>query len=564
VQLHSFDLGCTCFSRYEANKGFVSDVWFDWHNTKKLNEYIQSLAVDKTSLYLFGHNIFFDLQVSDFFHYFTKWGWILEFLYDKGTTYILIISKGNCRIKCISTTNYFPVPLAVLGKFLGIPKLKVVFGNCLRSELLRYCRNDTFIIRKAIEYYIKFIDLHDLGRFSLSRAAQSLNAYRYRFMDKAIYLHKDKIVQDLEMQAYSGGRVESRFLGTLPKDDYVSLDINSMYPYVMKKYKMPVKLLDYKTYLDIDDIPVILKHFTAVASVTISTDEPAYAVKYKGKLVFPTGNFKTYLCSAGLAYAYKHNHLRSVDEIAIYQKAFIFKRYVDYFMKLKEKYSKQNNDFMKQVSKYFLLYLYGKFAQQKDIVTEQSDITYDGYYREETFDLVTLKTEVITKLFNKKWSTFGREATNNCFTAIAAHVTEYARFRLYELMQIVGLNKVIYCDTDSLKLRQIDAKPLAAYLDNHKLGMLKVEETFKQFTINGAKNYQTEKVKRIKGIPSQAKQIEQYKYTYLEFKKQASHLAAQVTRYAIVQPKIKVVKPYYDKGKVLKDGTIIPFVLNEF
>ena len=564
IYLHSFDLGWTCYSRYEAAKGFISNDYQFWSDTKHLCEYIQDLAVSKSILYVFGHNVFFDLQVSDFFHYFTKWGWVLEFLYDKGTTYILIIAKGDKKIKCVSTTNYFPVSLAILGGYLGIPKMRVKFGNCSRYELSKYCRRDVVIIQKAVEYYLKFIDAHNLGRFCLSRASQALVAYRYRFMTKGIYLHKEPEVQKLEMAAYAGGRVEARFLGTLPKDDYISLDINSMYPYVMTKFKMPVKLVDYQDYGSIMNLPMILKDYAVIADVLIDTSEPAYAVKRLGKLIFPIGTFRTTLCSGGLEYAYKHKHLRSIGKMSIYKKDYIFNDYVDYFIKLKQQYSKAGNKFLRELTKYFLLYLYGKFAQQKDIVIATEDITYKGYYRIETYDLVTGQTETETKLFNKKWVTFGREPAGCCFTAIAAHVTEYARFHLYKLMKKVGADNVLYCDTDSLKMLKKDIKPLKRFIHPYKLGYLKIEEEFNKFTINGAKNYQTETVKRIKGLPSSAKQIDEYTYSYLEFMKQPTHLRAQVTRYAIVQPEIKTIKPFYDKGVVLESGIIKPFTLSEF
>ena len=324
IQLHRFKLGWTCYNRYVVGKGFITNDWRLWHNTKRLYEYIESLVPNKTTLHFFGHNIFFDLQVSDFFYYFTKAGWVLDFLYDKALTYILIISKDNRTIKCLSTTNYFPVSVVELGKFLGIPKLDVNFSNCSTKDLIRYCQRDTLIIRTAIEYYIKFIDKHNLGKFSLGRPSQALSAYRYRFMKKRIDIHKDKDVQELEMKGYFGGRVECGFLGKLPKDDYISLDVNSMYPFVMKKYKMPVKLVDYVKNVDIEDLPFILNKFAVMAEVLLATDEPAYGVRYRKKLVFPTGCFTTTLCTQGLKYAYKNNQIRSIIRLAAYQKDYIF------------------------------------------------------------------------------------------------------------------------------------------------------------------------------------------------------------------------------------------------
>ncbi|GAH21785.1 unnamed protein product, partial [marine sediment metagenome] len=113
-----------------------------------------------------------------------------------------------------------------------------------------------------------------------------------------------------------------------------------------------------------------------MANVDISTNEPAYAYKYNGKLVFPTGKFTTTLSSAGLRYAIKNGHLVRINSYAVYERSIIFKDYVNYWHNLKTRYSDAGNVVMKEISKNFLNYLYGKFAQQKDIVEMSEDITY--------------------------------------------------------------------------------------------------------------------------------------------------------------------------------------------
>lgn len=556
--LHRFDLGWSCFERYSVDKGFSKAEWQLWHSSKLLCEYLQAKTRVKEPLFVFAHNIFFDLQAGDFFYWFTRWGWVLDFVYDKGTTYILVIHKEGKTIKCISTTNYFPFTLERLGHFLGLPKLDIDFVKSLRSEGVRYCWRDTEIVKKAIEYYIGFLDKYDLGKFSLARPSQALTAYRYRFMTTPIYRHREEDIMELERGSYFGGRVECGFIGDLPRGEYISLDVNSMYPYVMKRYKFPTKLVDYRTQVTIREIPEILKTFAVVARVLICTDSPLYPVRRKGKLVFPTGDFETVLCSGSLLEAYKRGHLRCIIEMSAYDKGDIFKEYVSFFIRLKERYSREGSLILREITKDFLNHLYGKFAQQKDVVEEIEDITYNGYWREEVLDLVTGRSEVTTKLFNKQITTFGKAPTTSYFVAIAAHITDYARLHLYQMMETVGLDRVLYVDTDSIKIRKEDLPKLAKYIDPVRLGKLKIEDEFTEFSIYGAKYYITEKGKKIKGIPLKAEYLGDKKYRYTQFGKQTTHLRASVTRFFITKSVTKSVPSYYDKGKVLKDGRVIP------
>jgi len=554
----------SCFCHYKKAQGLRGDVWHLWRDTGRLWNYAVSLTSAKTPLLIFGHNIYFDLQSSDFFYYLTLWGWTLDFVYDKGLVYILIIRKGRKCIKCISTTNYFPEKLGVVGEALGFPKGEIDFDNCTEKELVAYCKRDVSIIRKLMNNYLAFIDKHDLGKFHLAKGGQAFGSYRYRFMKTSIYPHQNKRVQKLEQAAYMGGRTECNFLGKVKGNSFVGLDVNGLYPYVMKINEFPTKLINYVEQPSLEHLSNSLKTFCVVAKVHLDTNETAYMKKHHFKAIFPLGRFQTYLCTEGLKYALKRNHIFAIEEMAVYQKVDLFSEYVDYFASLKEKYSKSKNWIMRHFAKDMLNSVYGKFAQRREVLEAAYEIDYKGYFREEVYDTIKQRNEVLTKMFNKVWFTYGSEPCPNSFVAISAHVTEYARFYLYKLMKTVGINNVLYTDTDSLKIRTKHLPKLKKFIDPYKLGMLKIEDRFKMFEIYGAKHYRTEKELRIKGVPDSAEKIGKYKYKYTSFLKQASHLRAQVTRYSITQPMIKVVEPFYDKGIVLKSGRIVPIRFNAF
>ena len=549
----------TDFARYDREKGFTGDQWNFWTDTERLWKYVVSLSVKGSPLHIVAHNIFFDEQCSDFFYWLTKWGWCLKFTYDKGMIYVLTIHKGPLVIKCMSSTNFFPFSLQKLGDMLGLPKLEVDFKKSSRSDLIGYCKRDVQILRKAMGYYLSLLTEHDLGSFKLSRASQAFNSFRYRFMDHKIYLHKHDEVTPLEQSGYFGGRVESRFLGYCKGSGFVHLDVNSMYPFVMRKYPVPVRLIDHGSYCEEKKMLDLLKSYCCMANVDLQTDDPAYAMRYRGKLVFPTGKFTTTLCSEGLKRAIKNKHLKNINSYSVYERAVIFRDYVNYWHGLKKRYDKTGNTVMKEISKNFLNYLYGKFAQQIDIVEMYDDITYDGYWREDVFDLVTRQTEITTKMFNCIFRTFGRLPSKTYFAAIASHITEYARFRLYDLMSIAGIENILYCDTDSLKMKAEFLPLYKNVIDPDRLGYLKLEDTTKHLAIFGAKYYTTEKVKKIKGVPTKAEHHGGHKYSYTEFFRQAHHLRNQITRFMTIRKVTKTVKPFYDKGKVLNDGTIVPF-----
>lgn len=558
--LHRMKMAWTCYILRKGKGRQPVEKWTYWNNTENLNQYIEKLTRPKTKLYVFGHNIFFDLQASDFFHYFTKWGWILDFVYDKGLTYILKIHKDSKTITILSTTNFYPVSLKILGDLIGIPKLDVDFNTTPESDMIEYCKQDVEIIKATIEKWIAFIDLHDLGNFALSRASQALTAYRHRFMDTKINLHEEEEIIDFERDAYFGGRTECHYIGKCKQGPFISLDINSMYPFVMKLKQYPTRLIDYCSLPSRAKVRSTLWRFLVTAEVELETDEPAYAVRHNGRIVFPIGDFRAFLSTPGLDYALEKGHVKKVLRMAVYEKANIFTAFVDYFYDLKHKYKKDGNRVMEDNAKKILCSLYGKFAQKSPLIEMEEDITFDGYYRREIPDLTTGKVEIITKLFNKLLIEFGSEPAKTAFCAISAHVTEYARFYLWDIMKEVGVSRILYCDTDSIKIRKSDLPRVKTKIDDYELGALKIEGETENLHIYAPKDYETDTEKVLKGVPSHAVKLSENEYAFDHFPKQSTHLRKEVTRYFITRPMIKVLKREYKKGIVMPSGKVKPLV----
>lgn len=578
---HRLKLGWTCYVRYNQNLTVSREHWYEWKQTYPLNTYIMSQAPINTHLWLFGHNIFFDLQSSDFFHYFTKWGWELDFYYEQGLTYILVIKhktlkseeelkrmKGKVtnytkykwrHISIISTTNYYSTSLRKIGNMLGFEKGEVDFETATDEELSKYCKRDVDITRKAMEYYYEFIKKHDLGKFSFTKSSQSFRAYRHRFMKTNIYFHDSKEARKLERDAYYGGRTECFRVGNIKGGPFLTLDVNSMYPHVMRFNPMPIQLLKYTESPSIRNLDITLKKFAVVAEVEVDTDTPLYPYRHNNKLIFPVGRFRTNLCTIGLREAIARGHLVDVHRMAIYRKAVIFQEFVDYLYELKLKYKKEDNIIMTTLTKYILNSLYGKWGQRKPVLKESKEITFDGYYRQITYIFPEGLQGIEYKMFNKHIWQVGIEDSPNSFTAISAHITEAARFLLWNIIEDIGVDKVFYCDTDSIKIRKKDLKYLDYPLHDTNLGALKVEEETNKLFILGPKSYITEKQRKIKGVPMKARKVGKFKYRYTEFLRQASHMEKQVTRYYLIKHTVKKASPGYDKGTVNRDGTITPF-----
>jgi len=564
TELNRIKCAWACYYERRGGGRSPTESWRYFEGAKELCEWIQARVYGKTALYLFAHNIFFDLQSSDFFYYFNLWGWHLEFYHDKGMSYALIIRKGRKFLKAVSTTNFYDFSLAGIGEMVGLPKLGVDFETVDDLALSRYCRRDVEILKLAMEKYFRFIQDHDLARFSITKAAQAMNAFRHRFMGRKIYFHDHLQAEWLEKDAYIGGRTEAFFLGKVEDGPFLTLDVNSMYPYVMKNYPLPCKLIDYTSQPTIRMVEDAVSKYAVIAECCLFTDQPIYAVRLNKKICFPVGKIVAGLCTGGIKEALRRGHLVRARSMACYEQDVLFDKYVDYFYALKQRYEAEGNRPYQKIIKIFLNSLYGKFAQYVPIQTSEEDFSEDGYYREEILNAETGQVEMVYKMFNTVVRETGREIGKKSFVAVSAHITEYARLILWEIIKPLRAAQVLYCDTDSIMLRAKDLPAVEWPVDDHNLGALKIQKRFNRLEIRGAKSYITENERVIKGVPKSAEEIDPYTFEFLSFAKQATHMKKRIDRWVEGEKKIRVCKPFYDKGEVGPDGSIMPFFLTQW
>ena len=563
-ELHRLKLAWACYVERRPGRAHPTEVWQDFKGTWPLNKWLAEHAPPKRPLYLFGHNIFFDLQASDFFYYFPAQGWTLDFIYDKGLTYLLVIRKGNRCIKVVSTTNFFDTSLAELGKVIGLPKQEVDFEEASDAVLSEYCHRDVEITKLAVERLFEFIKSNDLAKFSMTRSSQAFHAYRHRFMTAKIYPHHHEPTQELEQLAYIGGRVECFEIGKIRGGPFVTLDVNAMYPYVMRKYDHPAKLIGYYESIEPARLRESLLKYQAIAEVDLETETPLFAVRRDNKIIFPVGRFKAFLCTLGLDTAFKRGMIRATYRAAIYKPDDLFTAFVEDLHALRYKYRDEGNLTYELMIKKMMNSLYGKFAQFVPIQSEEASTSGEPYYRLETKDLVTGEKEIEYKLFNKVVRVTGKEVGKQSFIAISAHITEQARFELWEIMEQICLDRVLYCDTDSVKIRKSDLPRVTRQIDDRILGALKVEKETKRLELRGCKSYITETDRVIKGIPKKAVLVARNTYEFLSFPGQVTHMTDKETRAFRAKWTRRENRVFYDKGVVHRNGKVSPIVLSEF
>jgi len=208
--------------------------------------------------------------------------------------------------------------------------------------------------------------------------------------------------------------------------------------------------------------------------------------------------------------------------------------------------------------------LYGKFGQRSDNVLDEKQLLEEGYTIERYYDeLEACWYKIITIGTLQKVVKERSVEAFHSFPAISAHVTDYARLYLWELMNVAGLDNVYYTDTDSLYTNHAGYVKLKPYIDKIELGKLKLEAKVNYFKIYGPKDYILGNKVVLKGIPKSAKKLSETVYECDLFPGLKRDLQKGMGEYYCIEKRTKHLQREYNKGVVLPDGKVIPFSLVE-
>ncbi|MGB9756150.1 MAG: DNA polymerase, partial [Desulfurella sp.] len=303
--------------QYKTNFKIVSCIYWErehgknkekiekniFENIDSFWEYVFSKVHTKEVLNLVAHNIDFDLTNLNFFEYIQKYSYKIKSFVDSNGVYILKIYNDSKKIMCIDSFNWFKSSVKDLGVILGKEKIDINFNTCTLDELKEYCMRDTEIIFETLRNYIEFISKNDFGNFKYTISAQSFTTFRHKFNNHKIFIHNRQDALEAERKSYFGGRNEAFYIGKIEKSEIYKLDVNSMYPFVMRNYFYPTKLIQTLYFPRNEIVADIIKRYCVIANVIVDTKEPIFPVKTGNKTIFPTGQFEAYLTTTEIKIA---------------------------------------------------------------------------------------------------------------------------------------------------------------------------------------------------------------------------------------------------------------------
>ena len=401
--------------------------------------------------------------------------------------YFYVKNHNVNKVRIIDALKIFPnFSVEKLAKGFGLPisKLKIDYneyrpvGHQLTEEEIAYIRNDTEIVARVLKI------MFEKGLTKMTIASDAMSNFKDYFKYFRLYFPLLEEEVDAEIRkSYKGGftYVNEKYKG-VKLGAGVTLDVNSLYPSIMKYEKMPYGqpiLFEGKYEKD-----VVYPLYIQVLNCSFELKEGKIpSIQLKNTLNFKPND---YLTSSNheivTLYLTKPDYELFVENYNIYdpvyrggfkfrEKVGFFDPYINYWMEQKIQASKDNNPAQRQIAKLMLNSLYGKFGLSTKAGKKIPMLDKDGSLR---------------------FISTGKEKREAIYIPIASFITAYGRAKTIRTSQKIrdysineyGKDAYVYSDTDSIKclLSQKDLEDLKQKgiidIDDYELGYWACEESF--------------------------------------------------------------------------------------
>lgn len=383
------------------------------------------------------------------------------------------------RTEIRDSLKKLPMNLANVGKAFNVPALKGEIdyhkprpvGYKPTEAEREYVHNDVFILASAIR------EVHEEGMKKLTLPSDALAGYKdivgSKMFATAFPVLPEAVDADIR-RAYRGGftYADPRFAGRLIDRPGVVLDVNSLYPAVMKTalipYGEPMFMHGKVTPTKTHPLAIFTVTFTArlkrdhIPTIQVKNSFRYATTEYQKNITEPTTMAVT---NVDWKLINDHYHV----EVLEYGGGYLFKATAGLFDSYIDKYSemKANSEGGKRaIAKLFLNALYGKFATNPNVTSKFPELGEDG---------------------SVKYVRGEDETRPPIYTAAGVFITAYARDITIRAAQ-ENYDVFAYADTDSLHL--ITSRiPNAIDVHPTKLGAWKHEYDFKRAFYVRAKVY---------------------------------------------------------------------------
>jgi len=451
---------------------------------------------------LWCHNLGYDLRLTQALLILPHLGWHYRAGSFAPRATWAIWKRENRTLQMVDLYSFLPRSLERLGREIGMEKTDLPNTASSLEDWRERCATDVAITREVVLDLMRWLEETDLGSFRLTGAAQGSAAFRHRFMRRrSVLCHSDDTAKEAERRSCWTGRCEVWKHGPTMQEVH-EWDYSLAYATIARDALLPSQLVSTREKIGPSEFKTLARGFRVLAEVEVETEQPTIPTEMDGRILWPVGRFTSTIWDDEIRLAYDEGATIKFGKAWIYKARPILKDWAEWIIENLEGDTPEKNPLARILLKSWSRSLIGRFGlrypQWQDFATSEiSDLFYSPYLDSDTRGHGVM-FQIGTDVLEQAELT---EASDSA-PAIMAAIMSAARVRLWRTMKEVGLDRVIYCDTDSLLL-DVNGS-LVAQRIAHRFPGLRLKSKYMGGDFRAPRNMILQSDARIAGIPKSA------------------------------------------------------------
>lgn len=445
-------VGCAV-DRRETRKRRPAEQWAEGSSQSEVADWVDSVTVGNKATRLFTHNLGFDLTVTRLVEGLADRGWALGqwSLTDRATW--LRLRKGERGLTLCDSTTWFPVDLGEVGRRVDTPKLPL--PDCDESDelWLERCRSDVRILQRAMLQFMEWWDTAGLGNWSVTGNGCGWNAMRHRSPRRTVLVRKGDDGARVERSAIYGGRRDATSHGPVQGGPFVTLDFEDAYPQLAAQVRLPARRLGAFESLALDEVPDENASIQCLAECEVETANPRYPLRANGVVWYPVGRFKTTLAGPEIADAAARGDLRHIGRGWRYFMDGHLAGWARWVLDLSHGGGGEVPSVARITAKRWGRSVLGRFAQRISETEHIGPALNVGWSSMPGYDMTNECGTQVVDLAGERYLLRRDLDADDCFPAVLAWVESLTRVRLNRMLDELGEDAWVTCNTDGALVR---------------------------------------------------------------------------------------------------------------
>ena len=413
----------------------------------ELARLVHELARRDRTLWLYAHNLGFDLAVTALPVELAARGWRLTEGALTSDSPWCRMARSGCRVTMADTWSWLPASLQEIGTLMGGEKLALPANDDPDEDWYARCARDVELTADAVVALMDWWDANELGVWSVTGPACGWSTYRHQRPAPRVLVDPDPDARAMEARAVTGGRRDVRRVGQLPPGLYVDLDVATAHLTVMGNLPLPAQRMHAFEGMDPDDSRLRSRVVDVLADVELDVRTPRYPWDSGRGVFYPTGRFRTTLAGPEIREAHARGELVSIGAGHVYHVRAHMQPWAVWLAGLIDRERTDVPAVVRLLAKHWSRCVPGKWASHTSEVVDKVPDPRPGWAVERGAIMPGMRAADFLRVGGELWTIARDEWADDAFPAILAYIQSHTRLALGRLLDALG-DSWVSCNTD--------------------------------------------------------------------------------------------------------------------